>query len=270
GYTAYQLSRFEQASDYFERSFNASATAPLSKLDTAILYNAGFSAWRAGDLDRAKQLFTRCLDYGYYATGGDVYVKLSDIARKQEDTKLSKDYLEAAFVKFPQSQGILVGLINYYLESNEDTGRLFELIGEAKENEPDNASLYYVEGNIYKQLGNRENAIASYRKCAETDAAYPYGFIGEGLLLYECAAKTLDEAVNEMNDAKYRALLEKANADLEAAVAPFESAFGILDDAQTKLGVAEYIKNICFRFRDKEGYQAKYEQYAAFVEANKE
>ncbi len=71
------------------------------------------------------------------------------------------------FTEFPQSQSILIGLINYYLKSNESTDRLFELLDKAKANEPNNASLFYVEGNIRSQLGDTENAVKAYRKCAE-------------------------------------------------------------------------------------------------------
>ena len=56
-------------------------------------------------------------------------------------------------MKFPQSQGVLIGLINYYINSGENTDRLFELISAAKSNEPNNASLYYVEGNVNLHLG---------------------------------------------------------------------------------------------------------------------
>ncbi|MBQ2549591.1 MAG: hypothetical protein II560_00070, partial [Bacteroidales bacterium] len=41
---------------------------------------------------------------------------------------------------YPSSQAILIGLINYYVSSNQDTDRLFSLLNDAKKNEPDNAS----------------------------------------------------------------------------------------------------------------------------------
>ena len=83
-------------------------------------------------------------------------------------------------MKFPQSQGVLIGLINYYINSGENTDRLFELISAAKANEPNNASLYYVEGNVNLQLGRAEDAIAAYEKCSEINPEYEFGYIGIG------------------------------------------------------------------------------------------
>ena len=230
------------------------------------IYNAGFTAWLAGNNDRAKEFFEKSVEIGYYGEDGETYAKLADIAEKAGDAEKSKDYLEEGFQKFPQSQSILVGLINYYLSNNGSTDRLFELLGEAKKNEPNNASLYYVEGNICNQLGKIEDAVAAYDKCAEIDPNYAYGFIGKGQMFYNQAIKYSEEASNEMDDAKYMALVEKFESSLKACIEPFEKALDVLKDENTKVAVAEYLKNACFRFRTAdESYQQKYEKYSAMV-----
>ena len=54
-FNSYQFGDFKAASDLFEKSVAASATAPLSKVDTSAMYNAGFTAWMVKDYARAKK-----------------------------------------------------------------------------------------------------------------------------------------------------------------------------------------------------------------------
>ena len=177
--------------------------------------------------------------------------------------------LEDGFVKFPQSQSILIGLINFYLtDENSDTNRLFELLDVAKKNEPNNASLYYVEGNINKQLGKVEEAVAAYNKCAEINPEYEFGFIGAGILHYEEAIKLQEKAQTEFDDAKYNALIEQFDAALADAIEPFEKAYEISKDESIKVNVAEYLKNIYYHFITKgDEYKAKYDFYNDIVKS---
>ena len=177
GMNSYQLGDLAKASELFGLAADAMATEPLAQVDTTSLYNAGFTAWMVKDYERAKTYFEKCLAVNYYYDDGEVFAKLADVYKNLGDAKKSAEILETGFVTYPQSQSILIGLINYYLENNENADRLFELIAMAKQNEPDNASLYYVEGNIYKELGNVEKAVAAYYQCADINPAYEFGYI---------------------------------------------------------------------------------------------
>ncbi len=269
-YTAYSLGNVAAAGNFFEKAFEASTVKPCEKLDTASLYNAGFTSWASGNYSKAKTLFDKCLSYDYFAKDGEVYAKLADCVSKLDTTAsgkaLQKDYLETGFTKFPQSQGLLIGLINYYVTSGEDTDRLFSLIDDAKKNEPNNASLYYVEGNIHNQLGQHDQAFAAYEKCAQIDPKYPYGFIGQGLMYYNMAVDYQEKAQNEMDDKKYMALAQEFEKCLKNCIAPFEKAFEISDDDAIKSSIAEYLKNAYYRFRDEDPkFQAGYDKYTGFL-----
>ena len=169
-------------------------------------------------------------------------------------------------MKYPQSQSILIGLINYYLTSGEDADRLFVLINEAKKNEPNNASLYYVEGNIYKELKNVEKAIESYYKCAEINPEYEFGFIGAGILYYELAIELQEKASAELDDKKYNELVKEFENALLSALEPFEKAYNVSKDNQLKVSVAEYLKNIYYRFSSNgPEYEAGYKKYDEVV-----
>lgn len=264
-YNAYTLGNFGESSVMFENAAAASLQAPYAQLDTNAVYNAGFTAATAGDNERAKTFFEQCLQYNYYGESGEVFSRLADIAQQAGDTAKAKEYLEQGFSLYPQSQGILVGLINYYVTSGDDTDRLFELLDEAKKNEPNNPSLYYVEGNIHEQLGDGDAALAAYRKCAEIDPNYAYGYIGEGIHYYELAVDIQNEASQEVDDEKYTALMGEFETTLKSCLAPFEKAFEVSTDPEIKASIAEYLKNACFRFRT-EGpeYQEMYDKYANY------
>ena len=266
GMNAYTFGNLVKASELFEAAANASATEPLANMDTTALYNAGYTAWASNNNERAQQLFEKCLEVGYYYEGGEVYAKLGDIYTKLGDAKKGAAMLEEGFVKYPQSQSILIGLINYYISSGEDTDRLFVLIDEAKKNEPNNASLYYVEGNIFKELKQNDKAVESYMKCAEINPEYEYGYIGAGILYYELAVDLSEKASNEFDDAKYNALVEQFETSLLNALEPFENAFNMTKDESLKVSIAEYLKNIYYRFITKGAqYEEGYKKYDAIV-----
>lgn len=257
-FNKYTFGDVATASKLFEKAADVEALAPLSKIDTSVIYNAGFTAMAAKDNERALKCFKRCYDLGYYYEGGEVFARLAEV-----DTLNTKKYLEEGFSKFPQSQSILIGLINYYLKNNEDTETLFGLLDKAKANEPNNASLFYVEGNIRAQLGQIDKAVVAYEECAKINPEYEYGYIGEGTMFYNRAIELQTKAQEEIDDAKYMALVKEFEESLKSCIAPFEKAFEITKDANIKAGIASYLKNAFYRFREESAEnQTKYEKYA--------
>ena len=257
-FNKYTFGDVATASKLFEKAADVEALAPLSKIDTSVIYNAGFTAMAAKDNERALKFFKRCYDLGYYYEGGEVFARLAEV-----DTLNTKKYLEEGFSKFPQSQSILIGLINYYLKNNEDPETLFGLLDKAKANEPNNASLFYVEGNIRAQLGQIDKAVVAYEECAKINPEYEYGFIGEGTMFYNRAIELQTKAQEEIDDAKYMALVKDFEESLKSCIAPFEKAFEITKDANIKAGIASYLKNAFYRFREESAEnQTKYEKYA--------
>ena len=279
GMNKYLFNDFAGASVLFEKAANASETEPYSTPDTTAIYNAGFTAWMVQDYQRAKKFFEKCLEIGYYYENGEVYAKLADINTNLNDLAAARDILEAGFTKFPQSQGILIGLINYYLTNNENPNRLFELIGLAKQNEPNNASLYYVEGNIYIELRKADpangdeymtKAVAAYDDCSRINPEYEFGHIGKGIMYYNLAIELQEKAANELDDNKWAELNEQFTEALKSAREPFENAYNITKDAALKVNIAEYLKNIYYRFSsDSDEYMAAYRKYDEVVKTGK-
>ena len=269
GMNQYSLGDFAEAGVLLGQAAEASRTEPFSTVDKTALYNAGYVYWASQDYKTAQNYFEQCLAEGYYYENGEVYAKLGDIYMNLDNAAKGVETLEAGFVKFPQSQSILIGLINYYLKSGENTDRLFELIADAKRNEPNNVSLYYVEGNIHKQLGNFEKARAAYQESTKVDPNYDFGYHGEGALLYDRAVQLSEQASNELDDNKYAALVKEYEGVLLEAIVPFEKAFEVSSAADVKMNCAEYLKNIYYRFSSVEDkYMEGYNKYNEYVKAN--
>ena len=266
GMNSYTFGDLNGASKCFEMAAVASASEPLAKFDSTAVYNAGYTAWAVQDFERAKKFFEDCVAAGYYYEGGEVFAKLGDVYAKLGDAKKGAEVLEQGFVKFPQSQSILIGLINYYMTSGDNADRLFVLIDEAKKNEPNNASLYYVEGNIYKELKQNDKAVEAYYKCSEINPEYEFGYIGAGILYYELAIELQDKASNELDDKKWMELNEQFEVALKSALDPFEKAFAVSKDNDLKVNIAEYLKNIYYRFSSNgPEYEAGYKKYDEIV-----
>ena len=269
-YNAYTLGDIKKAESFFEAAVDAAAQKPYEKIDTNSLYNAAFTSWSVQDFGKAKTLFDKCLNYGYYAENGEVFAKLADCISHVDTTKAgkaeAKDYLEQGFSKFPTSESLVFGLINYYMTSGEGTDRLFELLQQAKSTSPDNASLYYVEGQAYKQLGDLDKAAKAYDESAAKDPKYVYAYIGKGQMYYDKALELQEKAQNELDDAKYMALVQEFEVTLKKCIEPFEQAYVVCEDAAIKSTIAEYLKQIYYRFRDQDPkYQAGYEKYNALL-----
>ncbi|MCD8207885.1 MAG: tetratricopeptide repeat protein, partial [Bacteroidales bacterium] len=261
----YMLGDMAGAAACFENAAAASAQAPLSTVDSLSVYNAGFIASAAGDYQKAKEYFEKAIEIGYYENG-DAYAKLGDTYKNLDEVDKAIATLEEGFVKFPESQGILVGLIALYVDNNQDPEKLFGYIDQAKANEPNNASLYYVEGDIYNKLGDKEKALASYAEASKVNPDYEFGYIGAALLYFNEAVDIREAAQEENDDAKYDALVEQFFGDLVLSAEQFEMAYAVTASPEVKGQLAEQLRSIYFQLREQEDkYMAAYEKYSAIV-----
>ena len=254
-----------KASELFGQAAKVKAGKILNEFDSMSVYNAALMANLAGDKAKAIEGYKECIAKGYF-NDGNVFSNLADIYKNQGDEATALKTLEEGFAKFPNSQSILVGLINHYLTTGTEPDKLFTLLHDAQKNDPNNASLYYVEGDAYKKLGDYDKALELFDKASAVDPKYIYGVLNKGILYYDRAVEVQEKASLEMDDAKYAKLVDELNGYLEKAIEPFEKSFNMSDDKTIKTAVADYLKNIYFRFRDRSAdYQAAYEKYNNYV-----
>lgn len=264
--SAYTLGDVKESSIDFEKAVAIGLNKLVNQVDTVFMYYAGLTAYMAQDYDRAIRFFRMSIDYGYDAKG-DAYSYIAESYKAKSDVEMAKEILNAGFRKYPSAQSILVSLINTYIESNDDPAKILELIHQAQANEPNNATLYYAEGNVWKNLNEMEKAVASYKKSVETDPNYYFGYFAIGAAFYDKAVELQAKAADEMDDSKYEALVKELEVNLEAAIEPFEKCFAASGDQEIKSVVAEYLKNIYFRFREKnDEYMASYQKYNAMTQ----
>ena len=258
---SYTLGDFTKASLGFEESFTAASHPALNVVDTTIVYYVGLTALMDKNFERAITFFDKCLTMGYDSSG-DTYANLAESYKQTGDLEKSKELLSLGFTKYPDSQSILVALINIYLESNDDPNKVLAFIRRAQENEPDNPSLYYAEGNVLKGLGKFDEAIEMYGKSTQIDPGFFFGFFQMGQSYYDRAVDIQTAASDELDDNKYMKMVEELDQMLENAIAPFEKSFELAQEQELKDVVVEYLKNIYFRLRTKSPeYEAAYEKY---------
>jgi len=264
-YTNYQLGKLDLSSIAFENAANVSEAAPLNIVDTLSIYNAGFTALMAGNTERAKQMFDRALEKGYKGENGEIFAKLAEIASQSGDKAAQKAYLEQGFGYFPESEQIIIGLINYYLSSEGETDQLFALMEKAKAKDPKNASLYSVEGNIREKLGQIDKAIECWRKCVEINPEFADGYFFEGYY-YMKDADAIAEEANALPGAeykKYEELMVKYMDRLRQAIPLMEKAYELEKNDERKNAFAGLVKNASFRLRNEDSYKAIYDKYSA-------
>ncbi|NLH24694.1 MAG: tetratricopeptide repeat protein [Bacteroidales bacterium] len=258
---AYTLGNYKDASVKFEKSFNAASHPALNVIDTTIVYYVGLTALMDQDYNRAVKFFDKCIEMDF-ESAGDTYANLAEAYKQMGDMEKCKELLSLGFTKYPNSQSILVALINVYLESNDDPNKVLEFIQRAQQNEPNNPSLYYAEGNVLKNLGKFEDAVRLYEKSIETDNNFFFGYFQLGQAYYDKAVDIQTAASDELDDAKYMKMVEELDLMLEKAIAPFEKSFELVTDQEIRSVVVEYLKNIYFRLRTKSPeFEASYEKY---------
>lgn len=269
-YNQYALGNKAEAARLFEKAGDASAFGEPVVFEGANLGNAGLLYSQTGELDKAEACYQKCLDNNFYDEDGKVFAALSEIAARKNDSAGQLAYLKQGFEKFPSSQAIIIGLINAYRNSGEDPKEIFVLLDKAKVNDPTNASLYSTEGDIHKELKEDDAAIACYRKATEVDAQFPYGHVGEGLLYYERAIEYATQANEAIADADYRKFLALYEETMPKAIEPFEKAFDLAaSNPKLQQGIAEYLKNIYYRFQDKgASYVDGYKKYDNFLKGS--
>ena len=103
--------------------------------------------------------------------------------------------------------------------------------------------------------------LSLFRSCGVASAAQYKAVLGadidSGHVLYQ------EKANAELDDAKYEALLGEVNNSLRKAIEPFEQSYELAaGDRELQVAIAEYLKNIYFRFRmESDEYMAAYEKY---------
>jgi len=270
-YSAYTLGDYARASKLFAGAAEVSYMAPCSKPADDSAFNAGLTAASVGDNDTALKYYQICLsrDYG---ENGDIYARISDIYGKMGDTAKQKSILEEGFAKYPENQSILIGLINYAEANNEDPNYVLSLLDKAKVNDPTNASIWGVEGNILAQMKRYDEAVAAFTKAIEIDPSYHYALYAWGKMWYDRAVEfqvAADELPLTAPQREYDAIIANRDEAVTKCIEPLEKCFNESQEIDYKVACAEYLRRAYYQLSNSTNdYKAKSDSYKEYVESN--
>lgn len=261
----YQMGDLNRASLLFDRCAETFDNSVINKVDTLSIYYSAYMSMISKNYDVAVKNFRHCIDLRYYQEG-NTYANLAEVYHQKQDTTLWKSTLEEGFNAYPSNQIILINLINLYNQINEDSNKIFSFIHTAQNNEPNNASLFGVEGDINKKLGNFEEAVNNYNHAYEIDPNYSYAMYALGILYVEESDKIYTKSTEEVNDAEYAILVNQIDELRIKALTPFTKVFEETNNKELKDSAADYLKRLYFALRDKDAsYQGLYEKFNNFL-----
>ena len=262
GMVQYTLGNYPAAADLIAKASDAVLTAPLAKMNDTYTYYAGYIYNQSGKYELAKEYFSKCLEAEYYAEEGNLFPALADVYMKLGDEEAGVATLKKGFELFPENANLLVGLINYYLPKEGGEADLLDLITKAKQAMPDNASIYRVEGDIYKRLGDYENAEASYRAAIAMTPDSPDAYIALGGYFIDRGNEYFNKGQETFDQKEYDALMAQYDDMCIASLEPLEKAYELMPESDFKKNVAATIKQVCFVLRNKDAkFMEKYELY---------
>jgi tetratricopeptide (TPR) repeat protein len=266
-FTAYSLGDMAKASDLFKGAADVSVLTPSAERNDDAIYNTAFTALATKNYARAEEYYNKCIANGHFMDG-NVYASLSEIALAQADTLKAKNLLATGLTAFPDNAPILTNLINLYLSTKEDPAKIVELLDEAKKAMPDNASLYYVEGNIYTGIKDYEKADAAYNKALEIQPGYDMAYYGLATTLLKRGEDLVDamNALDVREWKKYDEMKVQLDNIYKSALVPFENCYNSSSIPEVKAAAADFLKRLNFQLRSEGAeYQAAYEKWSSVV-----
>ena len=270
-YNAYTLGDLKKASVLFQGAADVANTAPCTASGDDSAFNAALTAVSNEDYDTALKYFGICMEHNY-GENGDIYARIADVYGRKGESEKQKALLEEGFAKYPENQSILIGLINYAENNHEDPNYVLSLLDKAKENDPNNASIYGVQGNILAQMKRYDEAEAAFREALEKDPAYHYGLYAWGKMWYERAVEfqvAADELPLTAPQREYDAIIKNRDEAVTKCIEPLEKCFNASQDVDYKVACAEYLRRAYYQLSNSTNdYKAKSDFYKEYVETN--
>ena len=240
-----------------ENSAIMTADAP-AKVDTAIIFNAGIAAQKAGEFAEAEKYYKEALKYNYESAR--TYAFLTNVLKEQGKEEEAVSYLHKGYELFPENSFMLVELINYYLMGGQPE-KAEVYLDAAIAQDPENASFYRAKGTLYEKMDQKEKAIEMYRKTLELDSTdFAAMFNISNLELSKVAE--YHKKVNDIVDLdEYNKEITKVLDQYEALIVDFEKALSLKSDDKNTMMI---LKELYFKVRDRNPkYQKAFEDLNA-------
>lgn len=266
------LQEYKLASQAYETSFRAEMNPAFGKPDLTRLYYAGMLATVGGAADhelfkRGEELLTKAQEMGFDDEAGQIYYFLYHCYYGQRtddpaNVMKAKDTLLEGLSKYPNNQELLTSLVNLYSteEGIGDPSELVAMVDNTIAKDPKNIELWFGRAQLFVELKNYDEAIASLEKAIEIDPeSYPANFYTGYYLIMKA------DALNEEANAKQYTSIEESNADQEKILSVYAEAIPFMEKAyeidNTQVDPVALLRALTFRLRDREGMMEKYQKY---------
>ncbi len=249
---SFDLKEFGASSDYFMKA--AAINENLSQtIDTATIVNGYIAAKNGQSWDRAITISNKLLtieetnsQYHLYKIGA--YNALAD-----EDKLFAA--INDARIKCPDSQDIVLEEVNYYI-ARKQFDKLLGSLKEAININPNMAVLHFNIGSTYKEMGDNENAKASYLKAIEIKEDY-FDAYNNLAALYLDRTNALTAEMNDLGFsskevAKSKKLKSQRNDIFKELIPYMEKAIEIEQDNREILTV---LKEIYYKLEDMPNFK---------------
>jgi tetratricopeptide (TPR) repeat protein len=252
----YNKGDFPGALSAFERVLEIEAMDMFKEnatIDTAVIFNAGMTAQKADQLEKAAKYYKQSIEYNY--GGAKTYANLSKVLNDSGNKEEGVKYLHKGFELFPNDSWMLVELINHYMLGGEPQ-KAADYLDKAIELDPTNGSFYRAKGTLFEKTEEFAKAEEMYIKALSLD---PKDFTSQynlGLLKLNSSIQN-HKIANEILDAKkYNEAIKVVYAEYEAVIPYFEKVLEMQPDEKNSMIT---LKELYFKLRNEnEAYLEKY------------
>ncbi len=225
-------------------------------IDTSILFNTAICAYYSDDTVKTKEYMAQCLELGY----GDAtpYQIMYVIYREEQDTANMVNTLIRGFNDYPEEPMFLKELVIYYINSkNLEEGMKY--INIALDKDPNNSAYWFTKGTFFDQSGDKEEALAAYKKALSTavseDDKYNANY-NLAVMAYNEAVEASNQANDEVDMKLSKKKTEAAKAKFRECLPYFESCLEIKGD---DLETLKALRPVYYRLSDDPAMMKKYE-----------
>jgi tetratricopeptide (TPR) repeat protein len=262
GAQKFEAKDFKGAFESFENNIKiASSDVYIGVVDSGTYFNAGLAAFNGKIYDKAIPYFQKCADMKYEGTQPHLLIYQSYM--EKGDTSTAEVVLKKTLELYPDNQDVILQLLDHYYKANK-IPEAFSYLSTAKAKDPNNFSLYWVEGALNMKQEKWDEAIVSLTKSAELKPDLFDLQYNLGVCYYNKAFVMFKEAETIMDVNKYNTAIAPANETFEKAIPFFEKASQLKPD---DIDAMRNLKELYFKLRViKPEYLPKYNEIVKKME----
>ena len=239
------------ANDYAKALTNFESYLSINPEDQSANLNAALAAQNSNNTEKAKLYYNKLI--ALKVDQPRPYQGLAAIHKAEGDTIAALEVVKAGRAAFPADKNLMIEELNIYLSQGRAEEAL-DITNNAINNDPDNATLYYVKGSMLDNLGRKDEAIAAYKQSLEKNSETFDTNYNLGALYFNKGAEQVNKA-NEIPPQKvkeYETAIAAADSDFKAALPYLEKAQQLKPDDN---GTLISLKQIYLRLKDNENYE---------------